>query len=161
MKKTLTIYFLILSSLFLTSCGSSVDSFFEDIKNNEIKRVKQVKELVNQGANIHYKDRGGNSLLHVVGNVELAEFFLEQGLDIEAKNKKWETPLYTVVERGYYDVALFLKNKGAYVYAQTNNEKNPYDLVIQLILHENLSPEEYKQLEEIADQAMREIGIHN
>ena len=85
MKQTLTIYLFSLSSLFLVSCG---DSFFKAIKNNEIKSVEEVKELINKGANIHYKDRGGNSLLHVVGNVEIAEFFLEKGLKVKNEDNK-------------------------------------------------------------------------
>ena len=159
MKKTLTIYFFISSSLLLVSCG---DSFFKSIKNNKIKTVEEVKELINQGANIHYKDRGGNSLLHVVGNVELATFFLEQGLDKEAKNNKGETPLYTTIKRGHYDVALFLKKKWADCFAETKNEiKYPHNLVFQHLREENLSPEEKKILKEIARLSIKHLGTPN
>ena len=158
MKKTLTIYFFSLSSLFLTGCG---DSFFKDIKNNEIKRVKQVKELVNQGANIHYKDRGGNSLLHVVGSVELAEFFLKRGLNIEARNNRGEISLYTAIERGHYDVALFLSKRRFHAFAETNNGDNPHDLTVRLLLQGNLSPEDRKLLDEILDVFVKENAIKN
>ena len=158
MKKTLTIYLFISSSLFLTGCG---DSFFKAIKNNEIKTVEQAQDLINQGANIHYKDKNGNSLLHVVGNVELAEFFLEQDLDMEARNNRGETPLYTTIKRGHYDVASFLNKKGAYGFAETNNEDDPYNVAVQLLLHGNLSPEEVKPLKEITRLTMERNGIAN
>ena len=149
MKKTLTIYFFILSSLFLASCGSSVDSFFEDIKNNKIKSVKAAQRLINKGADIYEKDNDGSTLLHVVRSIEIAEFLLEKGLDIEAKNNKGETPLYTAIKRGHYDVALFLQKKGAYGFTKTNNKDDPYHLVEKHLMDENLSSEEAKLLEEI------------
>ena len=156
MKKTLTIYFLILSSLFLASCGSSVDSFFEDIKNNKIKSVKAAQRLINKGADIYEKDNNDSTLLHVVGNVELAEFFLEQGLNIEARNSRGESPLYTTIKRGHYDVALMLKQRGAFGFAETNSGDKPYN-VAGLLLYGDLSPaygdltpEDRKLLEEIA-----------
>ena len=148
MKKTLTIYFFISSSLFLVSCGDPTSSFFEDIKNNNIS-LEAVQRLINRGADIRHKDEEGNTLLHVTSSVELAEFFLEQGLDIEARNNKGETPLYTVIERRHYDVALFLKKRGAYGFAEAHNKMAPYDFVIQFITEGNLSPEDRKILDEI------------
>ena len=152
MKKTLTIYFFILSSLFLASCGDSdsINSFFEDIKSNKIKSVKAAQRLINKGADIYEKDNDGNTLLHVVRSIEIAEFLLEKGLDIEARNIRGETPLYTVIERRHYDVALFLSQKGAYGFAEAYNEVAPYDFVVQFITEGNLSPKEKEMLKEIS-----------
>ena len=162
MKKTLTIYLFILSSLFLASCESPSSSFFKAIKNNEIKSVEQVQDLINQGADINYRDKNDNTLLHVVGNVELATFFLEQGLDKEAKNNKGETPLYTTIKRGHYDVALFLKKKWADGFAPTNNKsENPYNLANRHLIEKNLSPEDRKLLEEIIRLSLKYLGMPN
>ena len=164
MKQTLTIFSFSLLSLFLAGCGDSfsiepfscelpapLSSFFENIKKNKIKSVEEARGLVRQGAKVYYKDGCDNTLLHVVSNIELADYFLRLNVGIEARNNKGETPLYTAIQRGYYDVALFLKKKGAYGYAKNNNNVSPSRLATYLILHGNLSPEEEKILEKIAD----------
>ena len=182
MKQTLTILSFTLLSLFLSSCGDSfsiepfsceipapLDSFFEDVKNNKIKSVEEARGLIRQGANIYYKDGCDNTLLHVVSNIELADFFFEKGLKTTARNKKEETPIYTTIQRGYYDVALFLKKKRTYSVPKINNDGSikldnkgdPYELAVHLILHGNLSPEEKKPLEEIARLLLEENRIRD
>ena len=148
MKKTLTIYLFSLLSLFLTGCE---DSFFKAIKNNSIS-VKAAQRLISKGADMNYEDEEGNTLLHVVGNVEMAEFLLQRDLNIETRNNKGETPLYTAIKRGHYDVALLLSKKGADGFAPANDEIDiPYILVVRLLKEDNLSPEETKLLEELID----------
>ena len=157
MKKTLTIYLFSLLSLFLVGCE---DSFFKAIKNNKIKTVEKAQELIDKGADINYRDKEGNTLLHVVNSIEMAKFFLEKGLKVDAKNNKGETPLYTAIKRMYYDLALFLKKNGSYGFSKTNNKiKHPYGLAVQHLRAGNLSPEETELLEELLDMIWKE-NVH-
>ena len=169
MKKTLTIYFLILSSLFLASCenpfvcvspATSIDSFFEDVKNNTITSSLAAKCLIKKGADINYTDKDGNTLLHVVSSIEIAKLFLEQGLDKEAKNNRGKTSLYTAIERRHYDVALFLKQRGALDFTDTHDrEGSSSSLVVQHLRERNLNPEETKLLREINRLIRRDLII--
>ena len=160
MKQTLTIYLFSLLILFLVSCGSSSSSFFKNIKNNKITSVEKAQELIDKGADINEKDNKDNTLLHVVSSVELAKFLLEQGLDKEAKNNEGETPLYTTIKRRHYDVALFLKKKGADGFATTNNQReSPYNLANKHLREGNLNTEEIKQLSEILRLTWRDKAI--
>ena len=152
MKQTLTIFSFSLLILFIMGCEdsvSSIDSFFKDIKTNKITSVKVAQDLINQGADINYKDKYDNTFLHVVGNVELAKFFLQKGLDIESRNNKGESPLYTAIKKRHYTVALFLYEKGAYGLATTNEREYPYSLANKHLREGNLNTEETKQLEEL------------
>ena len=165
MKKTLTIYLFSLLILFIMGCEdsvSSIDSFFKDIKTNKITSVKVAQDLINQGADINYKDKYDNTFLHVVGNVELAEFFLEKGLDIEARNNEGETPLYTTIKRRHYNVALFLKKKRANGLATINaGIEHPRNIAAKHFIAGGLSSEEEKILKEILRLIDKDNTIRN
>ena len=167
MKKTLTICLFSLSSLFLVGCEDiwfcalpiPTSSFFEDIKNNDIS-VERVRRVIN-GDDINYKDEDGNTFLHVVSSIEMAELLLEKGLSVRERNSRGEIALYTAIKRRHYDVALFLTKKGSYGFAVTNEgeDDHPLNLAKQHLRDKNLSPEETKLLEALIKQ-IQENDIH-
>ena len=87
------------------------------VSRNQIgqqRRVEVVKSLVAKGAQI--------STIHLaafVGDTEKIRSFLEQGIDVNARDKDGRTPLHLASMSGQEDVVRFLVSKGADVNAQT------------------------------------------
>lgn len=66
----------------------------------------------------------GETALHLAahrGQLVVAQFLLDNGACIEAKNKKGSTPLLMAAENGHKDMVSFLVEKGANVNAKDNN----------------------------------------
>ena len=112
MKITKIIYlsfFSLIIAQFSSAQQTKLDSLlFEALKN---KKVEKIFELVEKGANIHARDRLGNTPLllshyeYAMGatlvavsspeeDSEIAKFLVEKGADVNAKNKFGETALF-------------------------------------------------------------------
>ena len=56
-------------------------------------KIDIAKYLIEAGAEVNAKDKKGNTPLHYVKNKELAEILIEAGANVNAKNKYGQTPL--------------------------------------------------------------------
>ncbi len=85
--------------------------------------------LLNQGADVHAKDKFGWTPLHLAAAKEnasaTAELLLNQGADIHAKDKFGWTPLHSAASNNAYETAELLLNKGANVNAKDNHGWTP------------------------------------
>ena len=85
--------------------------------------------LLNQGADIHAKDKFGWTPLHLAATKENAsttvEVLLNQGADIHAKDKFGWTPLHSAASNNTYETAEILLDKGANVNAKDNHGWTP------------------------------------
>lgn len=83
-------------------------------KNNDNEKIK---ELVGQNEDILNMDTAFGSWLHVAsdfGNIEMIEYLLNRGLDINIKGGTFEgAPINTAASAGHLDVVKLLLNKGA------------------------------------------------
>ena len=85
------------------------------------EQKKLLAMLLAKGADFNVKDEnGGNTPLHNAikisfqsDNLEIVEFLIKSGVDINAANKKGETPLKLAVEGKKKKIAELLQNYGA------------------------------------------------
>jgi ankyrin repeat protein len=76
----------------------------------------------------------GDTLLHQAvekGDVEEARALLEQGVDVDVRNKEEYTPLHTAALNGQAEVSKLLLEKGADVQARNAYGSRPIDLVFE------------------------------
>jgi ankyrin repeat protein len=82
------------------------------------KEDARIKKLLD------FKDiTGRTTLFHAVaqGKLEMVEYLVDKGADLEAKNNLGNTPFMTAYMKGYVQIAHFLERKGASKEAQNNN----------------------------------------
>ena len=81
-----------------------------------------IKDLVEQGADIHAVDSRGCSVLHAAarwGRLEVAEFLVERGANIHALADGGWSALHCAVERGNLEFVQFLVKSEANIHALT------------------------------------------
>ena len=86
------------------------------------------KVLLNRGADVHARDRNGNTPLHraaVFNAFATAEMLLNQGADVHAKNNKGSTPLHNTGFNNAFATAEVLLNQGADVHAKNKYGSTP------------------------------------
>ncbi len=89
MRKLMCLIFIMITINILADIN---DELFEAVKKNNLR---QVKELVNKGANINTKKDNGATLLMYAENIEIAKYLAEKGIDINAKRNNGTTALST------------------------------------------------------------------
>ena len=102
---------------FLLSQGANVDgndtyngyTLLHDAPNREIADL-----LFKAGAKIK-NSIGDSSPLEDVDSVEMAEFFIEKGADVNSKDSMGRTPLYSAARKGNLKLVKYLVSKGAKV----------------------------------------------
>ncbi len=78
------------------------------------KKSKSVfKWLVNAGADVNYVGDHGFSILHVVGDIELANMCLSKGANLEVLNENGYTPLTVAIMCNRPEMVTFLLDHGA------------------------------------------------
>jgi len=77
-----------------------------------------IKLFINKGADIHAKDKDGNTLLHTTKSSEVAKILIENKADINAKNNNDYTPLLATDSS---EIAKLLIEKGANVNVKDQN----------------------------------------
>ena len=117
---------------------------------NRSSHIDVVSLLLENGANVHaVSNEEGYSVLHLCDVPEVFEYFLNLGLDINARNKTGQTPLYESVGIfGSLDMLRILLRNGAQVNIQDANKESPLiqaikygpndlkkDLVSELLKH--------------------------
>ena len=55
--------------------------------------TEMTQMLINAGADVHTKDRWGDTPLHLVANAKIARMLINAGADVYAKNDDGQTPL--------------------------------------------------------------------
>lgn len=95
--------------------------FLTHHKISEDDKFKIVQLLIKRKTDVTIKDEDENTPLHYIKSVKTAQLLLDNGADLEAKNKKGYTPLVKLlIDFGPYaidatpvDLQLFYINKGA------------------------------------------------
>jgi ankyrin repeat protein len=78
--------------------------------------LQEVKELLDNGANINAKDEYGNTALILAahkGHTEIVKLLMDSGADVNAKNIFSNTPLMVASWRGHPEVVKLFLGKGA------------------------------------------------
>ncbi len=94
-----------------------------------------VVAILNSGIIKKLEDENGNTPLHLIAlnyktdDLRMADIFIEQGANVNAKNQNGETPLHLAVRGGIRYLPLIEKliNKGALVEAKTYDNKTVID----------------------------------
>ena len=110
MKRILVVIVAITFSLYAQSIEQRL---IEAVKK---ENIKEVKRLIQAGANINAKDKKGKTPLHFAaqqGNFELVKLLIENGADVNAKDNAWITPLHLAAYSNQVKVVRFLVEKGA------------------------------------------------
>lgn len=80
-----------------------------------------LKRLHKDGADLNSVDNIGLAPLHVVcctnGNMQIAEYLVEQEINIDSLDSKARSPLYLAIEKGFIPLCNLLVSKGASVIA--------------------------------------------
>ncbi|XP_065883611.1 poly [ADP-ribose] polymerase tankyrase-2-like [Dysidea avara] len=95
-------------------------------------RVEIVEYLLQNGANVHAKDKGGLVPLHNAcsyGHYEVTELLLKHGANVNATDMWKFTPLHEAAAKGKYEMCKLLLKHGADPTKQNRDKKTPLDLV--------------------------------
>lgn len=85
----------------------------------KLEDIDRIKSLVEKGANLHLLNRSAlhaynnneRSPVHIItqiGNLGILEYFIDNGSDCNAKDRRNETPLHLAVYNGYKSIIDFL-----------------------------------------------------
>ncbi|MBE6463306.1 MAG: hypothetical protein E7005_06095 [Alphaproteobacteria bacterium] len=92
--------------------------------NGEKKDIKEIKELIDMGADVKAEDDYGYTALMWAsqsGHKEVVELLIKNGADVNHKDNDGDTALMGASRRGYKEVAEVLIQKGADVNAENNH----------------------------------------
>ena len=106
---------ILLSCCFIYADDSLDEELFEAVRNNP----ENVRRLLNEGADVHARDKYGFTPLHKARSAEIAEVLLNAGADVHAKSKHGSTPLQRA--RGKVEVVEVLLKAGADANAKNND----------------------------------------
>lgn len=107
--------------------------------------MQKLKELIEQGADVHVRDKKGNNLLHLAtkqwySDLELFDILITKGVSINEQNKRGDTTLHlllkdniTFFDENKSDIIELLVKKGADI-----NIKNKLGLTVLDLLIENV-----------------------
>ena len=112
MKTSISI--VVISVFLLAAATTQTQEIFNAIKNNDLEKVKVFIEKDTSLVNI--KDEAGNTPLHhaaIIGSVEIIEFLLSKGADINAQNTQLNTPLHEAIQSRNKNSSALLITKGA------------------------------------------------
>ena len=94
------------------------------VKNKE----KEVKALIELGADVNSKEIGGTTPLNLASNenyIEIAKLLIERGADVDAKDNSGWTPLHNATYNNHIETAKLLIEKGADVKAKNYDGETP------------------------------------
>ncbi|XP_051169155.1 putative ankyrin repeat protein RF_0381 [Leptopilina boulardi] len=102
------------------------------------KRLEEMSILLKYGANIHVEDSCGNKILHYAvvytQSIEIVDFLLNNGLDIDVKNNQGNTPLMFLIQEEVIDVDLsmieFLIERGTSLSVKNNDGDTVFGMAL-------------------------------
>ncbi|XP_051169156.1 putative ankyrin repeat protein RF_0381 [Leptopilina boulardi] len=104
----------------------------------EAERSEEMLILLKCGANIHVEDSYGNKILHYAvvytQSIEIVDFLLNNGLDIDVKNNQGNTPLMFLIQKEIIDVDLsmieFLIERGTSLSVKNNDGDTVFGMAL-------------------------------
>ena len=110
----------------LKNGGTSYNELLDSIIKED---VKNAKALVSENPEIVRSITGhGNTPLHYaveIGNLEIVEYLLDSGAEVDIKNNHLNTPLHLAASRGLIQISKLLIAKGADINAQNKDGRTP------------------------------------
>lgn len=92
------------------------------------RNLAAVRELVNKNpALVKFKEENGFTALHIAataGRVDIIEFLLSQGADLEGRTAGGQTPLFQTVPLAARDAFLYLLSRGADINLRDNDGRS-------------------------------------
>ena len=64
-------------------------------------------------------------LLHLLFSLQIVQYLIEKGADIEAQNQYQYTPLHIACLKGHLEIVQYLIEKRANIEAKNKNQKTP------------------------------------
>jgi ankyrin repeat protein len=155
--------------------GASVDIKYNNetplgyaIRNDKIKIARL---LLKHTKNLHMHNDEYRPLMHKVAshncNLEIAEFLLEQGFDINARSNLGNTPLHTAISLEKLKIAMLLIEKGADVNIRNEKGQTPLHLAVEkgspemFQLHTAISLEKLKIIAMLLIEKGADVNIRN
>lgn len=153
------------SIAFLSSFITNLDNNNESVENKTLLHLAIeslakpiiIKELINSGCNINYKDNYENTFLHAIltnynikGELlkKYAQILIDEGIDVNSVNKGHESVLFTAVKNNKIDaIELLLDNgadanhqntKGESVFYECIVNKRTYDVLVILCNYQSI-----------------------
>jgi ankyrin repeat protein len=109
-------------------------------RSDDSHELQQIKRWVEAGGNLEWRTPNGWTLLHIAaqcGNERFARFLLDKGADINARDRKKETPLMLACNSGYVAlivnpaVVKLLLDHNVDAHARNCDAKTALDLILE------------------------------
>ena len=101
------------------------------ILGGQVELVPKIIELTN--GSYFVKDEYGNTLLHYAtrtSSLPMVKFLVEKGLDVNALNDQYETPIFSSVKNNNFETVKFLVKEGAFIDIKNRRFETPHDIAI-------------------------------
>ena len=101
------------------------------VLGGQIDLIPKIVELTE--VSYFVRDEFGNTLLHYAtrtSNLTLVKFLIEKGLDVNALNDQYETPVFTAVKNNNFDIVKYLVKEGAFIDIKNRRFETPHDIAI-------------------------------
>ena len=104
-------------------------------------QVDSARVLLYHGADVNAKATGYSNLtpFHCAvygGHLELTQFFLEQGANLNVRTSRQDTPLYSALDRGHPEIARVLLDHGADPNVKGWDGSTPYQIATRRGYHD-------------------------
>lgn len=118
--------FLAIAVVLIVSARAQAQDILDAVKNNDLEKAKVLIER--DASLVHIKDEAENTPLHhaaMIGSVEMTEYLLSKGADINAQNTQLNTPLHEAIQNRKENTSVFLIKKGADVHKTNIQSQTP------------------------------------
>jgi ankyrin repeat protein len=104
--------FLAVTVCLILTVRAQAQEIFDAVKNNDLDKVKV---LIEKDASLfNIKDEAGNTPLHhaaMIGSVEMTDYLLSKGADVNAQNTQLNTPLHEAIQNRKENTSALLIEK--------------------------------------------------
>lgn len=79
------------------------------------------------------RDEFGNTLLHYAtrtSSLSVVKYLVEKGLDVNALNDQYETPIFAAVKNNNFEIVKYLVKEGAFIDIKNRRFETPHDISI-------------------------------